>query len=347
MTYPPPNPYDPNQAPAPGQPSQPPFGQPAQPGFGAPGQPGGYSVPPQPGAYGPPPGDGSIPPQTGAYGQPQQPGFPPPPGAPYGAPPIPPPSGGGGNGLLAKILGGVGALVIGIIIVVVRVLANGSDSNDSANDPVTDAATDTTDTSTLSEEAAEQAEAAEVGDCLTDSVVNVEDLVVPCDDPTAFWTITKVSDDSGAAVTIMGDLEDVSVVSTVCGSEYLGWTPGELWLNYQVIYTESIEGIGGPVDYLYCIEAIDKEDAEGGRPVTPDVGDCTDGSTLRTFDCSNSLALYVVDAIETYDPPIDELEFDYQTALDGCPNSDYYATPVTGGDAILPQVYLAYCSSDN
>ncbi|WP_112137704.1 single stranded DNA-binding domain-containing protein [Glycomyces dulcitolivorans] len=336
MTYPPPNPYDPNLTPGAGQPQQP-YGQPSQPGFGAPSQPG-YSAPPQPGGY-------SAPPQTSAYGvPPQQPGFPPPPGSPYGAPPMPPPTGGGGNGLLAKILGGVGAVVIGIVIVVIRALANDSgDSNDTANDTATDTATDTT----LSDEEMEAVEAAEVGDCLSDAEVDVTaDLVVPCDDPAAFWTITKVSDDSGASVSILGDLDDTAPVAEICGQEYLGWTPGVAWQSYQVVYTETIEGAGGPVDFLYCIDAIDKEDSEGGRPIVPDVGDCTDG-TLRTFDCSNALAVYVVDDIETYDPPVDELSFDYTTALGGCPNSDYYATPVTSGSDILPQVYLAYCSSDN
>ena len=64
------------------------------------------------------------------------------------------------------------------------------------------------------------------------------------------------------------------------------WAPGELWKSYQYVYTEEIAGTGGPVDYLYCVEAIDKEDADGGRPITPDIGDCTD-DTLRTFDCSS------------------------------------------------------------
>ncbi|GAA1671284.1 hypothetical protein GCM10009830_16590 [Glycomyces endophyticus] len=346
MTYPPPNPYDPNQTPGAGQPQQP-YGQPSQPAYGAPSpQPGGaYGAPSQPGL--PPQSSGyGAPAQPGPYGAPQQqPGFPPPPGGPYGAPPIPPPSGGRGGGLLGKILGGAGALLIGIVIVVVRALANdsGSDSNDTANDTVTDTATDTT----LTDQEMEAVEAAEVGDCMSDAEVDATaDLIVPCDDAAAFWTITKVSDDSGASVGILGDLDDTAPVAEVCGQEFLGWTPGVVWQSYQVVYTETIEGAGGPVDFLYCIEAIDKEDADGGRPIVPDVGDCTDG-TLRTFDCGNAAALYVVDDIELYDPPVDELTFDYMTALGGCPSSDYYATPVTSGDDILPQVYMAYCSSDN
>ncbi len=342
MTYPPPNPYDPNQAPGQppfGQPQQQPLGQPSQPGYGVPSQPGdGYSVPPPPGS-----GYSVPPPPGGGYGlPPQQPGFPP----PYGAPPMPPAPGGGG--LLVKILSGAGVLVIGLIVVVVRALSGSDSSSDASSDTTTEEATEVaTEAPTLAEEEVEQAQEAAVGDCITDSTVNVSDLVVACDSPTAFWTITAVSDDSGAEVDFMGGLTDPSIAGTVCGDEYMTWTPGQLWKSYQAVYTESFEGLGGPVDYLYCVEAIDKEDADGGKPITPDVGDCTDGTTMRTFDCSNANAAYVVDKIETYDPPIDQLEFDQYSALGGCTGSDYLASPVTGGDEILPVVYLAYCSSDN
>nr|BFF27186.1 hypothetical protein GCM10025732_51510 [Glycomyces mayteni] len=236
----------------------------------------------------------------------------------------------------------IGVIVVGIIVVVVKALIrDAGDSNDANNDTTTDSATDTV----LTDEQMEAAEAAEVGDCMTD-VTGSGDMVVECSDPTAFWTITLVSDDSGAEVDMFGDLTDSSVGGTVCGEEYLGWTPGELWKSYQYVYTEEFEGLGGPVDYFYCVEAIDKEDANGGRPVTPDTGDCTDG-TLLTFDCSNASALYVVDAVEVYNPPIDELSFDYTTALGGCEGSGYYATPVTVDESFTSYVYMAYCSSDN
>ncbi|MEV3936024.1 hypothetical protein AB0K52_08630 [Glycomyces sp. NPDC049804] len=319
MTYPPPPGY--------GQ-------QPQQPGY-PPQQPGGYAPQPQQ-PYGQPSQPGYGAPQQPGFGAPQQPGYPPQPGgSPYGAPPpMPPTSGGGGGGLVAKILGGVGVLVIGVIIVIVRALANdsGNDSDSTGTD------------TTLSDEEMDAAEAAAVGDCMSDAAASVDaDLVVPCDDPTAYWTITQVSDDSGAEVDYSGQLTDPSIAASVCGQEYMGWTPGELWKSFQYVYTEEISGTGGPVDYLYCVEAIDKEDADGGRPVTPDTGSCTD-DTLRTFDCSNPLALYVVDEVETYEPPVDELSFDSMTAVGGCPNSEYYASPVTGGDGL---VYLAYCRSDN
>jgi hypothetical protein len=253
---------------------------------------------------------------------------------------MPPASGGGGGRVVAKVLGVVGVVAIGLVIAVVRYLS--SDSSDTPAE-TSDTATDTT----LTDDEVEAAEAAAVGDCMSDAAESANaDLVVPCDDATAFWTITEVSDDSGATVSMMGGLDDPSIAAEVCGQEYMTWTPGEVWKSYQYVYTESIAGAGGTVDFLYCVEAIDKEDADGGRPFTPDVGDCTD-TTLRTFDCSSPNAPYVVDAIEIYDPPIEQLSFDQNTALGGCSGSDYFATPFSGGDGILPVVYLAYCSSDN
>ncbi|SDE23408.1 hypothetical protein [Glycomyces harbinensis] len=315
MTYPPPPGY--------GQ-------QPQQPGY-PPQQPGGYS--PQP-----PPGQPSQP----GFGQqpgypPQQPGFPPPPGGGYGAPPpMPPASGGGGGGLVAKILSGVGVLVLAIGFVIFRyVISDDSDSSDTGSD------------TTLSNDEVEAAEAAAVGDCMSDALATVDaDLVVPCDDAAAFWTITQVSDDSGAEVDIMGELTDPSIAASICGQEYMGWTPGQPWLSYQYVYTEEISGTGGPVDYLYCVEAIDKEDADGRRPIVPDAGTCTDdGSTgYWTIECSLPAALYTVDETETYDPPIEDAAFDYETAVGGCPNSGYYAQALYGADGLI---YGAMCTSDN
>jgi hypothetical protein len=344
VTYPPPNPYDPNQSPGYGQPSQQPYGQPSQQPYDQPSQPG-YGVPSQPGGgFSAPPQQPGFPPQAGL---PPQPGFPPTPEGPYGAPlppPMPPASGSGG--LIAKILSVVGVLAVGLVIVVVRALNNDSTSDttttadETAAEPTTEAAVETA----IPEEEGAVVNPAAVGDCMSDAAEGTStDLVVPCDDPTAFWTVTKVSDDSGATHSPLGGLDDPSIADSVCGHEHMVWTPGEIWRSYQYVYTESFEGLGGPVDYLYCVEAIDKEDADGGRPVTPDTGSCTDDS-LRTFDCTNPLALYVVDDVETYDPPVDELSFDSMTAVGGCPNSEYYASPVTGGDGL---VYLAYCRSDN
>ena len=77
----------------------------------------------------------------------------------------------------------------------------------------------------------------------------------------------------------------------------------------------------------------------------PDTGSCTDDS-LRTFDCSNVAARYLIDEVETYDPPIEEPAFDSDHRPRRLPELGLLATPVTGGDGLI-HLYLAYCSSDN
>ncbi|MEU6857409.1 hypothetical protein AB0B28_00830 [Glycomyces sp. NPDC046736] len=317
MTYPPP----------PGYGQQ----QPQQPGYPPPQQPGGYA--PQP-SQPQQPGYGQQPPQQPGYGAPQQPGFPPPPGNPYGAPPPIPPSGNSGGGWGKKIGGIAVVVVVAVGIAIFRSVLSGSDDNDSGSD------------TTLTDDQVEAAEAASVGDCMSDATAVGSDLIVPCEDPAAFWTIKDVASDPGFEIDIMGEVSDPAVPISICGEEYNASTPGQLWLSYQYVYTETYEGAGGPVDYLYCVEAIDKEDADGKRPVFPNTGDCTDNWSTGywTIDCSLPAALYVVDDVEIYDPPIEESAFDYTTAVGGCQNSGYYAQALYGGDGLI---YAGMCTSDN
>src|SRR5699024_2573805 len=132
------------------------------------------------------------------------------------------------------------------------------------------------------------------------------DLIVPCDDPSAFWTITELSSDSGAEVDGMEQLTDQQPVIDLCGQEVIGWQIGELWRDYQYVYTEQYSGMGGSVDHLYCVEAIDQADAEDRVPKVPDTGECmndTDG--FWTVDCTAANAVYEITATEQVDRPTD------------------------------------------
>ncbi|WP_211234771.1 hypothetical protein [Glycomyces arizonensis] len=301
MTYPPPG----------GNPPPPGYGQqPQQPGY--PSQQGG-PVPQQPG----------YPPQQPGYGQ-QQPGYPPPPQpGGYGAPPPPmPPAGNKGGGATAKILGAVGTVVVIGIVIALRVFLGGDSSDDT--DPNND---------TLNDDQVEAAEAAEVGDCMADALSSeTDDLVVPCDDPNAFWTITAVSNDSGAEVDMSGELTDTQAVIDLCGEEVMGWELGQLWKSYQYVYTESVEGLGGPVDHLYCVEAIEKADDQGRMPITPDVGLCFDDSTdgWWSVSCDDPNAVYEVINSEVVSPPVEMTQEESDAELGGCPDANYYPWPVTG-----------------
>lgn len=313
MTYPPPPGY--------GQ-------QPQQPGYPS-QQPGGYA-PQQPG-YGQP----SQPQQPG-YGQQQPGGYPPPPGTPggpYGAPPPIPPSGGGGNGgLVWKILAPIAVVLIIGVVFVVRLMSNDGDVGNTLDD-MTDSDT--------------SASVAE-GDCLIEDLNSTTTstdtdptagLTAECEAAEAYWTVNKLVDDPDLRADSLGELEDYAGVETECGAVALRGAFGEVWQSYFYVY----DWDGGKVDYLLCLTAIEKENADGALPVTPNTGDCADANGLK-IDCSAAGALYIVEETETYDPPVDEASWDYTTAVGGCPNSGYYATSLIGGDGL---VWGAYCSSDN
>ncbi|MCD0443271.1 hypothetical protein LO763_06480 [Glycomyces sp. A-F 0318] len=323
MTYPPPPGY--------GQ-------QPQQPGY-PPQQPGGYSPQPPPGQ----PQQPGYPPQQGGY--PQQPGGypPPPPGGGYGAPPPMPPGGGGngfgqfakdtGKGLLWKIVPVI-LVVVGLGIYFLVKVAGG--------DSISDAASDLSDSDTSANVAA--------GDCLVQDLESLTsttddptaDLVTDCEGTEAFWSIDKVDEDPDLRADSLGDLESTDGVSAACGPEALGSYFGQAWTSYYYVY----DWEGGKVDYLLCISAIEKEDANGRLPVIPDAGTCTDSDPeyWYTLDCTDAGALYKVDEVETYEPPIEESAFDSSTAVGGCVNSGYYSTPIYGGDGLI---YGAMCMSDN
>ncbi|GAA2277008.1 hypothetical protein GCM10009853_033960 [Glycomyces scopariae] len=312
MTYPPPPGYG-QQPQQPGYPQQQPGGyapQPQQPGYGQPSQPPGYG---------------------------QQPGYPPPPGTPggpYGAPPPMPPSGGGGGGggLVWKIVPAI-LVVLGLgIWFVIRLVANDGDAGNALDD-ITDSDT--------------SASVAE-GDCLIEDLTSTTTstdtdptagLTAECDAAESYWTVNKVVDNPDLRADSLGELEDYAGVEAECGAVALRGAFGEVWQSYFYVY----DWDGGVVDYLLCLTAIEKENANGALPVTPTTGDCTDGDGLK-IDCSAAGALYIVEETEAYDPPVEEASWDYTTALGGCPNSGYYATSLMGGDGLI---WGAYCSSDN
>ncbi|MFC3495532.1 hypothetical protein [Glycomyces rhizosphaerae] len=324
MSYPPPPGY--------GQ-------QPQQPGY-PPQQPGGYAPQPPQQPYGQPSQPGYGAPQQPGYGAPQQPGYPPQAGGAYGAPPPIPPGGGGGGfgefaketgkGLLWKIVPVI-LVVLGLGIYLVVKLAGG-DSAGEALDDLGD-----------SDTAATVAE----GDCLIEDLTTITGtdtdptagLTAECEATEAFWTVSKLVDDPDLRADSSGTLEDYTGIETECGAVALRGAFGEVWQSYFYVY----DWDGGKVDYLMCLTAIEKENADGGLPITPNVGDCTNDDLVK-LDCSAPGALYVVDEVEAYDPPLDISAFDYTTAVGGCANSGYYAAELYGGDELI---WGAMCRSDN
>jgi hypothetical protein len=307
MTYPPPPGY--------GQ-------QPQQPGY--PPQQGGYGAPQPQQPYGQPSQPGYGAPQQPGYGAPQQPGYPPQqPGNPYGPPPIPPGAGGGGGfgnfaketgkGILWRVLAGVAVLLIAGGVIVYNMVVKG----DSASE-----ALDHLDDNKLSPAAAE-------GDCMiqdweaSDTSLDdpTESLIVPCDDPTAFWTITTVDDSIETETDAMGDVADFTEFTTMCGEEILARTPGQLWKDFYYIYT-----VGDYyIDYAFCLEAIDKADDLGQTPRTPDVGQCfNDADDWYTVDCGAADAYYEVTDVLAVDPPAAMTQTEIEARLTECTGGDSY-----------------------
>lgn len=298
MTYPPPGGTPPpgfgQQPQQPGYPQQQGGYNPQQPGYGAPQQPGGYT-PAAPGGYNP----------AGAPGGYQQPGYggpgapPPGPGAP---PPIPPPSGGGNGGLVAKILGAVGSIVLIAVIALVKVFV--FDSDDGGGD---DYAGDTT----LSSDEEEAAEKAVEGDCMPQNYGSGvgEEIVVDCGGEQAFWTITKVDNDAAVSIT-NGDVTDFQDAVDICGENVYARIPGEVWLDYNFVELE------GTTEQFFCLEAIQEENADGQLPKTPDAGECFDDSDdWWTVDCSSPNAVYeAVDAVQMA-PPTEMTESEAESDL--------------------------------
>lgn len=248
---------------------------------------------------------------------------------------MPPAPGGKGGGFLGKILGAVGIIVVIGVVIAVRIFTN----SDSGGDD------DTAESSRLDDQQVEAAEAAEIGDCMADALsVETDDLVVPCDDPNAFWTITGISDSSGAEVDFMGNLTDQQPVIELCGQEAVGWQIGRLWQQYQYIYTEQYAGTGGTVDQLYCVEAIDQADPEGRIPKVPDTGECmNDVDGFWTVECSADNAVYEITATQQVDPPAEMTNTEIQESLEGCPGGDYYPFALYGSDDL---VYGLMCADN-
>lgn len=327
MTYPPPpgygqQPQQPGYPPqqggyAPQQPQQP-YGQPSQPGFGAPQQPG--------------------------YGAPQQPGYPPQqPSNPYGPPPMPPGGGGGGGGfgdfaketgkgLLWKIIPVVLVVLIGGGIFIVKLINNGGDAGQALDD------LDDTDTSAGVSE----------GDCLSSweysfasSEDPLADLVVECDSTDALWSVTSVHEDvDDIRADSSGNPDDLTQITAICGEEILSYQFGQTWKDYNYV----VDSTGGMLDYMICVESLDKPDSAGDTPRMPDVGECFNEpiSGWYVTDCAS--ASYEVTVTIPVDPPVAMTEDEIIAQLGDCGPEDYYwplyqvvdptATEVTGTEPV-------------
>lgn len=193
---------------------------------------------------------------------------------------------------------------------------------------ILDAASDDTDSTEVSGEQFDAAADAAAGDCLPYEVFSEDESVfsIDCSGEDAFWTITSITADPGLTAT-GDDLTDTQAVYDACGEENGANIPGQPWTDWNMIYDPTT----GELDYLFCIEAIDKPNAEGKTPVVPTTGDCLSSTDVEWFklDCADPAAdTTVTDAI-VFDAA-DWAAPDVDSAIASCPVSSYEVMDRTG-----------------
>ncbi|THV41566.1 hypothetical protein [Glycomyces buryatensis] len=214
-----------------------------------------------------------------------------------------------------KNLGMIGGIIIGVTVVVlgaILLVTLGLRGDEPTDDPTAAAGSESpsAEESTAPEEEESEPQAGdEVGQCLPYEPAVADDgygdglvLAESCDAEDAFWTITAQSYDvSDIAVDDEGYLVDNAPVYDFCGESVGAYHPGQPWTNWHYVYSS------GGLDSLYCIEAIDKTNAESeGVPVTPTEGDCFDKtSEWWTVDCSSDKAVYEATGVVELDEPTD------------------------------------------
>ncbi|MCH7231561.1 hypothetical protein L0U85_11970 [Glycomyces sp. L485] len=123
---------------------------------------------------------------------------------------------------------------------------------------------------------------AQEGDCLpadfTDSSRAFGSLVVGCSGPEAYWRIFAIDSEPVATTDPDGDL-DWSYLENACGAgapiTFVTWT----W-NEDLHFVES----------LHCLEAVERNAADGTVPRYPRIGDCVTELT-KPIDLDSSAAL--------------------------------------------------------
>ncbi len=118
-----------------------------------------------------------------------------------------------------------------------------------------DAASDSATDNEVSGEQVDAVAEAAAGDCLPEAMLGADTstFAVPCDDPTAFWSITAIEADPGLTATSDGgSLTDPQPIFDMCGEEVGAQVPGATWTDWSMVYDQTTFA----VDYIFCVEAL-------------------------------------------------------------------------------------------
>lgn len=166
-------------------------------------------------------------------------------------------------------------------------------------------------------------------------------LVVPCEDPTAFWSVAWADDTVTGTVDANGMI-DPATLPQPCTGDTVEDEIGVPWRSLMTDYDPDTQAL----NFVACLEAIDRPDEQGRTPVEPDVGDCAeqdgDSGAFWTVECPDSgPRLEVVGIFNLDDPDATEDEL---VALAGtqCPGVSALSTITdAAGNAIAVRCFTA------
>ncbi|WP_030144505.1 hypothetical protein [Glycomyces sp. NRRL B-16210] len=183
---------------------------------------------------------------------------------------------------------------------------------------------DSTDGNDVSEEQFDAAADASAGDCLPFEILGTDQdtFAIDCGGEDAFWSITEIVADPGIT-TAGGTITDDQQIFDVCGEEIGAFLPGKPWTEWNMIYDQGT----GEVDYLFCVEALDKPDADEKTPAVPEAGECISSADTAwyTLPCEAALA----DTTVTHTVAFDTADWaapDVETAVAECAGVYYELT---------------------
>jgi hypothetical protein len=185
------------------------------------------------------------------------------------------------------------------------------------------------DSGTDNEVSGEQVDAvaeAASGDCLPEEMLGADTstFAVPCDDPTAFWSITAIEADPGLTATSDGSsLTDPQPIFDMCGEEVGAQVPGATWTDWSMVYDQTTFA----VDYIFCVEALGVPSSEGVTPVVPaNAGECTLLDTAQwnygTIDCAQGGDATISSVIEV--PQAEWATADANAIAAECASASYF-----------------------
>ncbi|MCD0445926.1 hypothetical protein LO763_20145 [Glycomyces sp. A-F 0318] len=150
-------------------------------------------------------------------------------------------------------------------------------------------------------------------------------LVVPCEDPTAYWRAAW-TDDSATGIVDANGKVDAAMLPRPCTSDTVEEQIGLPWRSLLTDYEPDTRDLNA----IVCMEAIDRPDEHGRTPVEPDIGDCAehdpDSGAYWTVACqADKPRMAVTGIVALEDPTADDDELVALANIE-CPGLTFLST---------------------